>query len=165
MVVQLQQRPRQGTRVGAVLQIETLADEMEQVATALQPLVDQALHEIGMLPYNGPAVDFNSSVGPATTPEALAVAAFGGRARVARSFQRDDRAVVLVLADTEPSSSVQHAAWWVQAHRDPEGWVVVGSSNGGGGWLGHASRVPPRPRVQAGRRAESSTAKPRLRSR
>ena len=70
--------PGRGTRVGAVLQIETLADEMEQVATALQPLVDQALHEIGMLPYNGPAVDFNSSVGPATTPEALAVAAFGG---------------------------------------------------------------------------------------
>lgn len=126
--------PAVGTRVGGVLHLEALAAELDALASLLQPQLEQAMHDAGLLPYNGPAVNFDSVTGPARTPEELAVRGFGGRAVVASCIQQGDQAVVLALADVEPNATVPHAPWLVTAQRVAGGWRVVGCGGGSGGW-------------------------------
>jgi hypothetical protein len=126
--------PGQGTRIGGAFHVEGALDEMQEIETALVPLWTQALHDVGLLPYRGPIVDFAPPTVAMATPDDVAVASFGGRARAAVAIAEDAHAVVLAVAETDPESGIDGCPWWVICSRDADGWSFAGGGTGAGGW-------------------------------
>ena len=124
----------EGSRIGGAFHVEEALHQLQAIELALVPIWTRALHDVGLLPYRGPLVDFDPPAAAMVTPEALAVASFSGRAWVAAAMVEEPHAVVLTIADTEPGSGVDGCAWWVICSLDADAWVYTGGGNGAGGW-------------------------------
>jgi hypothetical protein len=123
-----------GLRIGEAFNVVDARRELDAIVDTLEPLWLQALTDVGVLPYRGPAVEFRPTDTFAESAAETAVEAFEGRARVAIEIVEGDKAAILLIADPHPDSDVDGCAWWATALRTPRGWICSGGGNGTGGW-------------------------------
>jgi hypothetical protein len=126
-----------GLRIGGAFSVVDAQRELEAIVGTLEPLWLQALTDVGLLPYRGPACEFRPTGRIAASAGQTAVDAFNGQATVAVEIVEGDKAAILVIADPHPDSDIDGCPWWATAVCTPKGWMCTGGGNGTGGWHSH----------------------------